>query len=363
MDGEVWRCPFNKNHEISIRDKSYFSRTKTSIQDVLLFVISYIEGNSLHLSAQKAGIQYKSTAVDWASYVREIAVEYVYCSVLGFNTGDPLIFRDHVEIDESLFGRKRKYNRGASRGHQIWIVGLVERSTNRIILYPVDSRDSNTLISIITRHVEVGTHIYTDGWAGYSTLNSLGYKHFTVEHKTSFSQSYKDTVTGEIVSVNTNRIEGAWKHAKAHLRQINGTKINNFESYLCWIIYKNHISKTNRYTSFFDLVRKVYTLDTIPTYSYTSPLFDTWSIQSTESSEEDTQYVSITRVDSSGSESDERVLPSLLNGPIPTNITVRDQGNCKLFANIYKVVHPLYYYNQFQTYSFLYCRTQHTKST
>ena len=36
----------------------------------------------------------------------------------------------------------------------------------------------------------------------------------------------------EVISVNTNRIEGAWKHAKSHFRKINGTSLPNFEAHL-----------------------------------------------------------------------------------------------------------------------------------
>ena len=55
-----------------------------------------------------------------------------------------------IEIDESLFGRTMKYLRGnPTPGMKIWILGLVERSSNTIILYPVADRSAETLLPLI----------------------------------------------------------------------------------------------------------------------------------------------------------------------------------------------------------------------
>ena len=55
---------------------------------------------------------------------------------------------------------------------KVWIVGLVERST-KVIMHPVDNRNAITLNTIIQRHVEPGSNVYTDGWSGYNDLNTL----------------------------------------------------------------------------------------------------------------------------------------------------------------------------------------------
>ena len=47
-----------------------------------------------------------------------------------------LMFEDDVETDESLFGRKVKYNKGEPKKH----FGIIERVTNTLIIYPVDKR-------------------------------------------------------------------------------------------------------------------------------------------------------------------------------------------------------------------------------
>ena len=102
-----------------------------------------------------------------------------------------LMLEGDINIDESLFGRRCKYNLGNPKvGIKVWIFGLVSRSTNTLILYPVDKRDAETLIPIIKRHVPAGARIFSDSWAAYFKLNALGYEHFTVCHKTSFKATY-----------------------------------------------------------------------------------------------------------------------------------------------------------------------------
>ena len=76
-------------------------------------------------------------------------------------------------------------------GLKIWIFGMVEVPTNRLVVYPVPDRSKETLLPLIQRHVAKGSTIYSDSWASYFTLNDLGYKHFTVIHKKSFKQTYK----------------------------------------------------------------------------------------------------------------------------------------------------------------------------
>ena len=58
-------------------------------------------------------------------------------------------FEGEVELDESLFGRKKKYNKGEPKGHRIWIFGIIHRESNKLILFSVSHRDADTLIPII----------------------------------------------------------------------------------------------------------------------------------------------------------------------------------------------------------------------
>jgi len=99
----------------------------------------------------------KNTAVDWAMFCREVLYHGMIKNKQ--KLGGPGVV---VEIDESKFG-KRKYNRGHIVEGQ-WVFGGVERETNRCFLVPVESRDQQTLLSIIKDWILPGTTIVSDFW-------------------------------------------------------------------------------------------------------------------------------------------------------------------------------------------------------
>ena len=80
-----------------------------------------------------------------------------------------VIFKGEVEIDECyLYLQKRRYeNRGRPYSLMIWIFGLKERHSKRVILYPVKNRTHEVLIEIINKHVAKGSTIISDGWSAY----------------------------------------------------------------------------------------------------------------------------------------------------------------------------------------------------
>ena len=87
-----------------------------------------------------------------------------------------------VEIDESWFGRKVKYNRGNPTTTRIWIFAMVQRSINQIVMFPVDNRDVPTLIPLIEKHVAPASMIFADSWAAYLHFSELEYEYFSVAH-------------------------------------------------------------------------------------------------------------------------------------------------------------------------------------
>ena len=217
--GHTFRCNKNRNHEYAIRTNSFFENSKFPVQDIFQFIRSYLEESSLYHTSLAAGMSYKNTAVQWGVFVREICSEYIWNKFYK----NPMKLRGQIQIDESLFGRKVKYHTGNPNvGLRIWIFGMVEVDSNKLVLYPVKDRSKNTLLPLIEKHVEKGSTIYSDSWAAYFNLNDLGYSHFTVIHKKSFKQIYKKIETGEEVEVHTNQIEGSWKHMKDHFRKMNG---------------------------------------------------------------------------------------------------------------------------------------------
>ncbi|XP_071508987.1 uncharacterized protein [Diadema antillarum] len=276
--GHVWRCrrkgeqPHDKVY--CVTKHSFFEHTHFNVRDIMLFMWLWLFNPSLKQVSNMSGVGYSVSSVNWANYMRDLCKQFVHD--LYYEETEKL--RGEIELDESFFGRRCKFHRGnPNPGHKVWIFGMVERSTNRLIIYPVDRRDEATLTALIERHVEPGSRIYSDGWSAYSSLNDRGYEHFTVVHKYAFQKQYRNVLSGEVIKVHTNRIEGAWKHAKDHFKRINGTSMANFEAHLAEIVWRNRSASKNVFHTFFELVRKCYPLDRPRQLCCRDPLFDSWS--------------------------------------------------------------------------------------
>ena len=233
-------------------------------------------------------------------------------------------FSGEVEVDESLFGRRTKYHRGDPRGIKVWIFGLVERQTNRLKVFPVDRRDAATVLPSIQQNVTPGSTVITDGWAAYVGLGLLGYTHYVVEHKHAFSCQCRDQITGELLTVHTNRIEGAWKHAKDYFKRMNGTKVRQFESHLCELMWR-WWDRRPRPEAILRLIKEFYPLTGPPAFTAGYPVFHTWSRQSSDSLED-----SMSRVDSSEGEDDDSTACSSPSAPASADQTA---SNTTALAN------------------------------
>ena len=74
-----------------------------------------------------------------------------------------------VEIDESLFGKK-KYGKGEIDHAGVWVLGGVERETGRIFLNVVSQRDTATMAPILAKNIKPGSIVFSDLWKAYDRL-------------------------------------------------------------------------------------------------------------------------------------------------------------------------------------------------
>ena len=93
----------------------------------------------------------------------------------------------------------------------------------------MEKRDSEALLKIIKHHAEPGATVFTDGWSRYRDLNVNGFNHYSVIHKDSYTKSYKNETTGEIIKVDTNTVEGDWQMPKEHFKMRHGVELTTFE--------------------------------------------------------------------------------------------------------------------------------------
>jgi len=88
----------------------------------------------------------------------------------------------------------------------------------------VEQQDVVTLIPIIQRIIAPGTTIWSDEWAAYSQLSSLGFVHETVN----CSRHFKAPQT----CVCTNHVEAYWNAVKLCFKQMVGTSEDMVSSHL-----------------------------------------------------------------------------------------------------------------------------------
>ena len=104
-DSYYWRCKCKKKK--SIRSGSFFEKSNLSLSKIFLIIFLYLKFDKI-LSKYISEIVAISehSIVDWGNLIRERISHYFLENPLVLGENSP------VQIDESLFGGKRKYNRG-----------------------------------------------------------------------------------------------------------------------------------------------------------------------------------------------------------------------------------------------------------
>jgi len=143
-----------------------------------------------------------------------------------------------VQIDESCVGGRRKYQKGRNPGKNIWVLGIIDEISKKVVLYYVENRKQETLIPIIKQHVPIDTIVKTDQFKTYDKLDE-DYLHLNVNHK----QHFVDPTT----TVNTQMIESLWSRVKKFFKVRNGTNRKSIQGLLnlisFFINYKNPMEK------------------------------------------------------------------------------------------------------------------------
>jgi transposase-like protein len=165
----------------------------------------------------------RENITNWRLYCRQIFEEWLH-KHSEKNWGPGKI----VEIDEYAIGR-RKYNVGrvpSQRRKTKWILGGIERDSNRVFVVPVEERSADVLLGIIKEKIAPGTTIVSDCWSSYNRIPELegyNFQHLTVNH----SKNFVDPETGAC----TNKVERFWREIKDNIPRY-GRKGEHVESYL-----------------------------------------------------------------------------------------------------------------------------------
>ena len=202
---------------MSIRSGSFFEESNIPLNDWLHVMYLW----AIQLTGSKIS---RLTGLSKPTVIRALRELWTICSNKILTSGMKIGgVGKTVEIDESKFGAKRKYQRGqVSEGP--WVFGAIERGSQKVLLFRVPDRTRETLVHcLITTFIRPGTVIYSDQFTPYIPLNQLGYIHLSVNH----SKNFVDPDSG----AHTNTMEGLWALVKRKLKSMCGTLYEHVPSY------------------------------------------------------------------------------------------------------------------------------------
>lgn len=134
-----------------------------------------------------------------------------------FNQNLPLlggILDDIFEVDETHLISRRDARGRILKSERYWVIGLISRRTKEFRCILSRNRTSEICNSFIRMNIAPGSTIITDKWKGYNSLTSMGYNHYTVNHKIEFVDKNNPII-------HTQNIEIRWRYLKKHIPCVN----------------------------------------------------------------------------------------------------------------------------------------------
>lgn len=99
-----------------------------------------------------------------------------------------------------------------------------------MFLNTLRNRTAAELIPIIKRVVLPETTTTSDQWAAYNSLNTLGYRHLTVNHSQNFVHPIKEAYT--------QTIESFWSHSQAAFKRKHGSTLEQLPAHLDEVMFR-----------------------------------------------------------------------------------------------------------------------------
>lgn len=202
-----------------LEKKVFFEKQRLSLSVLLTILYFFSAGVNPTDAIKMLGAAHSNSIYDWYNLYRDIMSRSMIETPIQLGGAGTII-----EIDESTWGHKIKYNRGRIVHEGTWVFGIIERGTGRVALFTCNSRSADELIPKIIIVVLPGTTVMSDEWAAYSSLSQRGYHHLTVNH----SENFVDPVTGS----HTQTIEGFWSNSKVYFKRMHGVKSPQIPAHL-----------------------------------------------------------------------------------------------------------------------------------
>lgn len=246
-----YKCK-NTGKYFTYRTGTFFANSKLSMRDWLYAIIMIVNHKNSISSYQLADDLDISQKTAWYMLhrIRTVMSKENHKKLSG-----------EIEVDETFIGGKninRHKNKrvphcqGRSYSDKTPVFGMLERG-GRITANVIPLVDGYTLNNEITRNVEIGSIVYTDGWH-YGDLHE--YVTRSVDHGKHFYGTTFVTNDGEVIQITTNRIENAWSILK---RTLKGTYIQvsrkHLQKYVDEFVFRYNTRKISKIERFELLLR------------------------------------------------------------------------------------------------------------
>lgn len=157
-------------HQASVIAGTIFQDTRKSLMDwfiAIWWVTTQKNGASALGLQQVLGLKSHQTAWTWLHKIRKAMVNPNRSKLSG-----------SVEIDEAYIGGESIGKHGRGSENKVLVAVAVEydgKKLGRCRLNIISDASSKSLHPFISGNVEVGSHLITDGWSGYSGIDKLGF--------------------------------------------------------------------------------------------------------------------------------------------------------------------------------------------
>ena len=145
-DGYFWRCP-NCKKKARGREGSFFffffEKQRLNLSVLLTILYFFSSGTFTNTDAinMLKGAAHLNSIYDWYNLYRNIMSRALIESLVRLGGVGVT-----VEIDESKWGNKRKYNRGRLVKEGTWIFGIIECGTGKVALFTCSGRSAGEVI-------------------------------------------------------------------------------------------------------------------------------------------------------------------------------------------------------------------------
>jgi transposase len=164
-----------------------------------------------------------------------------------------------IELDESYFGGRRKGLKGRTTIQKVPVFGLLKRGGN-VYIEVVPDVTARTLRTIIKKHVDGTSVLYSDSYRSYDGLVLDGFEHHRINHSKEFARGRRNHING---------IESFWSYAKAKLSKFYGIRRQDYPLYLKEIEFRFNLRGGNVEKALLDIIEWS-AFSTIPTRGLSS---------------------------------------------------------------------------------------------